>query len=147
MEMKSSLRQRVTMSLRRLHLRLSGEYERSQQPIYTSVPTTSMCLQMTSRRLDTRTFCRRTFSRNLSSSLILEHRSVVLYLLWITCSFLSDYFVFSVTLQFVTWDVWLSFVTEQLLTICAWAVMIEHAQIVICCSFTNDNYVFMIGES
>jgi len=37
-------------------------------------------------------------------------------------------------------DVWLSVVTDQQLTIYARTVMTEHAQIVMCCSFADDNH-------
>jgi len=43
-----------------------------------------------------------------------------------------------------TWDVWLSLVTEQQLRIWACAVMIEYAQIVSCCSATNDNHTYLV---
>jgi len=35
---------------------------------------------------------------------------------------------------------WLLLAAEQQLTICAWSVMIEHAQIVGCCSAANNNH-------
>ena len=35
---------------------------------------------------------------------------------------------------------WFSLVTEQQLTICAYSVIAAHAQIVRCCSVTNDNH-------
>ena len=38
------------------------------------------------------------------------------------------------------WYGWLSLVTDQQLTICTWAAMTEHVQIVSCCSATNDNH-------